>query len=643
MNTDTNYGSENKEDDGILLDLFYNEYNSDNEITNNMDNKKINNEEEKEDKNSEDNENNEELEKLFENSLEDKINNEDIDKTEKKRQEQMDKLNKFTENDAFYDKIKTYIMSMDMIRDIQYSLNNNKTEEILKYIKQLVKLTSEKMHSVKSIISDKLNQMKNIKDEKNNNLLSRTGIIQTIKETINELYITKEELIKNITQYIKTDKYIVITSIYNIFMGNNDDNNKIIIQTLKDNDTLYLFIKQLKEETYDPPFDNNYNIKCIINLGDIEFLKEYMEDYHYNDTHVLLVAKEKYESNKNDINKKIFTFLKQKFNNKTLFYNKTHQTHCLGNDIYTIPKLFVESISRYKLYIIYMLPEFLQLNNKEIIEKVKNNTYKKKSFINIHKKEDNYNYEKIYKYIDYKFKLDLNWYKKQLKYLSKLSFNDKYTIFMYSGGAYTIINAYLLNNLTKNTIDTFVNIIKNDLDNSDKNFIYLFPQIMQVTNITDYDELVKHLKTYSDKYLARLCIKIMPLVISDIQRIINRSPSLDHSFTLYRGVRQIYYPFNDQYKTNTFTSTSPDIDIVKSFALNNYELNIMEFKLKKGDKCLFIEPITQTRNECEFILNIDKEFNIRKHSEKLPYYTINENNLCDIHRVSVNITTFHSK
>lgn len=582
---------------------------------------------------------NDDLEKILDNSTDNIFKNgiEHVNIFDKKIKYNKSVEEKIKDND-FLEKLDKYNFIINDIKYIKIELINNGNEDELKIsLKSLIKTIHDDIPEI---------NLKETFEEIKDKNLNRKEILDLIESKINNDFISKNEVIQNIKKYI--DSIDIILYILKKFIYNNNDFTKIILEILEKNNLLESLVKEMKYKTFNDSFEHEENIIKIIELSNYNLLKLYLVGYNdYTNTIFLKHAKQNVINNKSKESIKIYRFLKDKYNKVIKYKNKEHKKFCQNIDIYNIPNILIETKTIYNLYTVYMLPR--DINFVKDISKIKENNYIEPQFVNIGiKNEDNFNFNNFYKKINYNINIDIKWYKKTLKYLRKLTLEDKLTVYEYTINS-NFVNKYLLNELTHNDIEHIVYNIENNVKKitlGEKLFIPFYYQIMKVLNIYNFDKLVEHLKSYNKKYLYRLVVKIIPLVIKDLQRIIENSPPLERSFILYRGVKNVYYPLNKEYTTNSFTSTTLNLHIANSFGYipeNRNNINLIEFKLKKGDKCLFIEPLTHIRNECEFLINVGEKFNIDKKILKINYKNrIEEDTICDFEYKTLNVTTFYS-
>jgi hypothetical protein len=629
--------SEDKEEK-IVENIETNNYNKnedkENEDKENED--KENEDKENEDKENEDKENeiNEDLEKILGNSVDNLLKNENIEEYDE-RIKYNENISKKIRDDEFFKKLNTYNLLINNLNYTKIELDDfeNKEDKIKFSLKTLIEMIHNDIPEV-----NLNNLFEEIKDKK----LNRKEILVSIETKINHDFISKNELIENIEKYIESIDIIVY--IFNKIIYNNNEYIKTILEILKKNNYLESFVKEMKYTTFDNISLNKENIIKILDIQDYDLLKLYLEDYDYKNTSILIHAKQNLINNKSEEMIKIYRYLTYNYNKVIKYKNKEHKKFCQDVDIYNIPNIFIETKITYNLYTIYMLPSNIKYV-KDINEK-----YIEPGFVEICiKNEDNYNFSLIYKQLDYNVNIDMKWYKKMLKYLYKLNFEDKFTVRCYTKVGTKFINKYLLNELSYNDIDFIVSEIEVNIKKEKNPILPFYPQIMKFLNIYNFNEMIEHLKKYNRKYLYRLIVKITPFIIEDLQRIIENSPPLEKSFILYRGVQDVYYPLNKEYTTNSFTSTTLNLEIAKNFGKKQNTTNLIKFKLKKGDKCLFVEPLTafNTRQECEFLINIGKKLNIDKKVLKIPYkrdksITNSSLDLCNFDYKTLNITTFYS-
>lgn len=584
-----------------------------------------------------------------------KINPDDFLKTDEETQEETQE-----ETHPLMKEIDIYNLLNDMLENIKNKLIQfeKQTEEIneefinnVKFtIKSLIKNIREHLTDIdlKKLYNQHINDKKtNLKD-----------VINSLEKEINKSLLKKDDLELIVSEYINKKDYKQIVNIFdNIAYIKKENKRQVILDVIKNKNKIKEFINQVNLKK-----NNKEIIQYFIETDNYEYLNEYYKKLDkIDDTDILLLSKYNMEKKKTDISNKIYKLIKNKVNKDINFINNNHKKFCEKSDLFDIPDIYEENITNYKLYVPYFVNLFDKFTNSSTIKNINDNNYYEKSFVNIIKKTNNYNFEILKKYLNYNLNIDLKWYKKMLKYLHGISLYDKYTVTSYTiDFGFRLINNYLIGNNTINDFNIIIDRIRymdskkfKLLEENDYEILIIpfFPQIMKFLKINNYIEMIKILNTFEDRDIISLYLQITPIIINDIKRIINNSPPLSGPLTLYRRVYNIYYPLKGDFKTQTFTSTSLSFDLVDNI-FTSYPKNIMKFILKKGDKCLFTEPLTVHRGECEFLININNEFNIKKSSMKIPIYIQNmvskqekslEDILCNFSVKEANITTFISK
>ena len=256
---------------------------------------------------------------------------------------------------------------------------------------------------------------------------------------------------------------------------------------------------------------------------------------------------------------------------------------------------------------------------------------------------NNYNQANALNLFYKNFEVPEDWVISTNRYLQSLSTYDKFTILGYSYHSFDYINTYLrgLMNETK---------LKRLLQQHKSITKYIFPFFSQVYFLLPEAEIpkdqektkivirskTKTLVTWldavrkmnkSDAYNILLHIqqhfpysfwvKVMDLFTSDLKRIINGSPPVTETLTIYRGVKDDYFLNGSKdkfYKNNTFVSCS--LNPYHSLKYVPKTCCLKRISILPGSRALLMAGLSHY-NEYEVVLNVDSIFYIhqkRKHS-----------------------------
>lgn len=252
---------------------------------------------------------------------------------------------------------------------------------------------------------------------------------------------------------------------------------------------------------------------------------------------------------------------------------------------------------------------------------------------------NNYNQQNALNIFYKNIEIPEEWVISMNKYIQSLNTDDKFTILGYSFHSFHFINAYLRGNMNKTKLKGLIQSHKNSHDK------YIFPFFIQVYRLLQdiqipNDELslkikikneTKTLLTWfnnvqkmnkSDAYPIILhiqeyfpytfWIKVMDLFTSDLKRIIDESPPVTKTLTIYRGVKDDYFlngSKNKYYKNNTFVSCSLNPYHSLKYVPNTCCLK--RISILPGSRALFIAGLSHY-DEHEVVLNVDSIFYIHQ-------------------------------
>ena len=236
------------------------------------------------------------------------------------------------------------------------------------------------------------------------------------------------------------------------------------------------------------------------------------------------------------------------------------------------------------------------------------------------------------------------WIDKQTAYILKLSGDDRVRLSGYTFGGDRIINTFLVtktidvSKLIKNktTLDrnkfmvdytkSFIFSLSIELFDNIKSFVdlqvcssdyfdsfvdsnmlpftKLFNTIKAGGNIYDtYLQLVTYLSTHGHLIKQSKWIALITTYIENLTRIIDKSPTSQVGFYVYRGISEDkHVKINSNYNTyvnNTFMSTSLSLHTTSTFINSSGKCCVLTLQVLPGIKCLFLTTISQFPFELE--------------------------------------------
>lgn len=258
---------------------------------------------------------------------------------------------------------------------------------------------------------------------------------------------------------------------------------------------------------------------------------------------------------------------------------------------------------------------------------------------------NNYNEKYALSIFHQNFEIPEEWVISMNKYIQSLSMDDKFTVLEYSFHSFDFINAYLRGSMDETKLQRLIQQHKTKHE-------YIFPFFIQVlsllpTLVLPDDKLkikitinkksktlltwLKEIKkmTKSEAYPILLNIQeyfpytfwveVMDLFTEDLKRIIDKSPPVTKTLTIYRGVKDDYFlngKNKKYYKNNTFVSCS--LNPYHSLKYIPQQCCLKRISILPGSKALFMAGLSHF-HEFEVILNVDSIFYIHQ-KKKYPIY-----------------------
>jgi hypothetical protein len=262
---------------------------------------------------------------------------------------------------------------------------------------------------------------------------------------------------------------------------------------------------------------------------------------------------------------------------------------------------------------------------------------------------NNYNEKKALAIFHQNFEIPEEWIISMNKYIQSLSMEDKFTILEYSFHSFDFINAYLRGNLNETKLHRLIQEHKTKPE-------YIFPFFIQVLKLLSKLKLsddkltikitinkktktlltwLKNIKTMTrtetypiilniqEYFPYTFWIDVMDLFTDDLKRIIDKSPPVTKTLTLYRGVKDDYFlngKNKKYYKNNTFVSCS--LNPYHSLKYIPQQCCLKRISILPGSKALLMAGLSHF-HEFEVILNVDSIFYI--HQKKK--YSIYKNDI----------------
>ena len=160
--------------------------------------------------------------------------------------------------------------------------------------------------------------------------------------------------------------------------------------------------------------------------------------------------------------------------------------------------------------------------------------------------------------------------------------------------------------------------------------------------VKDKIEFIENLKLFCFKFLKDDVIEeLININIKIIDNIIDKAPPLRKKMLLYRGVSTDYHfdkkKPNIFFKTKAFVSTTIKKDVVFNFVNETTKCCVQEITVLPGTKMIWMEGLTYSVGEFEFLLSSNTTFLIRNH-KKLNKYPKEESiyDICGTNRMSLN-------
>lgn len=260
---------------------------------------------------------------------------------------------------------------------------------------------------------------------------------------------------------------------------------------------------------------------------------------------------------------------------------------------------------------------------------------------------NNYNQQNALNLFYKNFEIPEDWVISTNKYLQSLNTDDKFTILGYSYHSFDFINAYLRGKMDQTKLKS---LIRNHTYNSQ----YIFPFFIQVHRLLSLVEIpekeqqtkirikseTKTLLTWlnnvqkmdkSEAYPILLHIQeyfpysfwidVMNLFTLDLKRIIDKSPPVTKTLTIYRGVKDDYFLNGSKdkyYKNNTFVSCS--LNPYHSLKYVPQTCCLKRISILPGSRALLIAGLSHYK-EYEVVLNVDSIFYIHQKKKHSVYKT----------------------
>ena len=355
--------------------------------------------------------------------------------------------------------------------------------------------------------------------------------------------------------------------------------------------------------------------------------------------------------------------------------------YCKGNHTFTIEKLEnvdTKIIPKFNIILnpyayMYVTKSGIGLRNLQAIilnKKLNKKDYKYQiKYYDMSLTYNSFNKEYIEKYYDIKITdnnplitsesvLSSVWFKEMNDYIVNLSMLDVLTVYGYTFVGDRIVNSYIRSKLNQNAFynsleitaspfymdfilylktmkneDEVFSIINennklNDMDTNTLKYLYSQSKVIDVNNLNPFYErehsIFKHVKyehwlNIIDSYKLRL------------RKIIENSPSLPQTMTVFRGVKDRFFEqmtHDNIYRNAGFVSTSLKYDVAKSFSLKTSDkCCIFKIKLLKGTNALLVPGMSAFPKEVEFLLSDRTNFIVQSYKQNV--YEPNNSKICE--------------
>ena len=236
-----------------------------------------------------------------------------------------------------------------------------------------------------------------------------------------------------------------------------------------------------------------------------------------------------------------------------------------------------------------------------------------------------------------------------LDYILDLNLYDKYTLRGYTFKGDRIANQYCLyyehtsNKVFEPEFLSYVKSIPKDSKLKNKFMCYFFQfrkilaenrsQLSDIDSddikiITGDDLVASYYKVEevckNNSFSDDFWVQVIKLFVTDLERIIENAPTLNHNLEVFRGVRSHYYSnkLGKIFKNINFTSTSINPDSSSQFRDLDFQSGccFTKFIIHPGVKCIWMDPVTEFDNEAEILLLPNQSFKIVRKEVISPYY-----------------------
>jgi len=262
----------------------------------------------------------------------------------------------------------------------------------------------------------------------------------------------------------------------------------------------------------------------------------------------------------------------------------------------------------------------------------------KQGWINLHQNKNLFGIESV---IQTSPEIDKEWMRECNEYLMNLSIMDLFTLKGYTFGG-EFINTYLWQYKSGKDDEGLLRYVNQHMRNpfiisvSGKPYHpYFFQErdvimemsqeeLRELTGLTEmdvrmisnqdygvsYEYLGEKIRDLSVRFDVKFWRKVFDKYAEDLERVILSSPPLRKELRVYRGSSSHYYSNrkSDVFKNYTFTSTAFYSPVVDKFAQSYFGCCITEFILKRGARCVWLDPISSVEGEMEILLPPHQSF-----------------------------------
>jgi hypothetical protein len=447
---------------------------------------------------------------------------------------------------------------------------------------------------------------------------------------------------------------------------------QLIVNILDESQTMKQFIQINKEK---------YNIINVIKVGIQHQISKFVKSVlkyvkKFENTGVLMFAKNVYELDKNSETKSIYRIIQKKYR-KFEFDNKSQKNFCVNIESdksnksnrkkIQILEPYRQEIIQYKILFYYVFqPIFEKITFENACYKLYDDSIKK-SMMSVTQTFDNYDIGMFGKYFANNFDFDTEWLQNQIKYLYQLSVYEKYTLSSYTAWDNMHFHYFKKHDNIEEMKTKIADQIKQwyeNLNNSKHNpsleskwfipFLYQFYKVLEIepSNLEQLIITLNELRQNNISKLIHVVTNVLTIANQDIQQIIDGSPPLTKAIILYQKQMKPEYPTKGEFVSPSLLSTY--FTVSDSYVAPYKPCCIIQFIMRPGDKCLFLEPITSSNEEYEVLINVNHKFQVERFLKETNFKNRTNNidseanetfedYVCHFSNETINVITYMSK